>query len=166
MAQATLLLLKPIHNLGNEGDEVAVKAGFARNYLLPRGLAIPVTRANRKQIEVLRQRAAEREARELAASQAVQARIEALSLVFPVKTGPGGKMFGAITAQDIAERLKAEGVELERKQITVLNPIHSLGQHEVRFRVHAKVTFEKTIEVVSENPIVDEEGAAPAPAAR
>ncbi|MDP0500956.1 MAG: 50S ribosomal protein L9 [Verrucomicrobiota bacterium JB022] len=160
MAQANLLLLQPITNLGNEGDEVAVKAGYARNFLLPRGMAIPVTRANRKQVEVLRQRAAEREQRELEAAQAVQAKIEATSLVFAVKTGPGGKMFGAITAQNILDRLAEEGIELEKKQLSLPAPVHTLGQHEARVRVHAKVHFDKSFEVVSENPIEDaEEGA-------
>ncbi|KAF0093613.1 MAG: large subunit ribosomal protein L9 [Puniceicoccaceae bacterium 5H] len=165
MAQANLLLLQPITNLGNEGDEVSVKAGYARNYLLPRGLAIPVTRANRKQVEVLRKRAEEREARELEAAQAVQAKIESISLVFAVKTGPGGKMFGAITTQNIVDRLAEEGVELEKKQVSLPNPVHSLGQHEARIRIHSKVSFDKSFEVVSENPIEDAEGqseAAPA----
>src|SRR6056297_15946 len=100
MANSELLLLQPVENLGNEGDTVSVKSGYARNFLLPRGIAIPVTRSNRKQIESLRDRADKRRASELENAQATAAKLEPINIAFAVKTGPGGKMFGSVTAQD------------------------------------------------------------------
>src|SRR3954465_607377 len=97
MANCEILLVKPVENLGGEGDQVKVRAGYARNYLLPRNIAVPVTNANRKQVEALKKRRAEREAQELSGAQELAKKIEKTSLAFAVKTGEGGKMFGAIT---------------------------------------------------------------------
>ncbi|NBD38129.1 MAG: 50S ribosomal protein L9 [Verrucomicrobia bacterium] len=156
MANAELLLLEPIEDLGNEGDTVSVAAGYARNYLLPRGKAIPVTRANRKQIESLRTRSEKRRASELEAAEAIKGKLEAMSIVFAVKTGPGGKMFGAITAQDLIDRIGEEGVDLEKKQVSLYNPVKSLGKHTTRIRLHPEVAVDFDFEVVSENPIEEE----------
>lgn len=160
MAQAELLLLKPVEYLGNEGDTVKVKAGFARNFLLPRGMAIPMTRANRKQMEVLRLRADQRMADELTKAQALKARIEAISIAFAVKTGPGGKMFGSVTAQELIDRLSEQGVTLDRKQVNLATPVKTLGQHTVNIRLHSEVELEFAFEVVSENPIEEEDAGA------
>lgn len=158
MAQQELLLLEPIENLGNEGDQVTVKAGFARNFLLPYGKAIPVTRANKKQIESLRKRAEVRLQRLLENAQQIAARLETISIAFAVQTGPGGKMFGAITAQDLIKRLAEEGVELEKKQVNLYTPVKTLGRHSTKIKLHSDVSMEFEFEVVSENPIEDEEG--------
>ncbi|MGC9452850.1 MAG: 50S ribosomal protein L9 [Oceanipulchritudo sp.] len=158
MANAELLLLQPVENLGSEGDTITVKAGYARNFLLPRGLAIPVTRANRKQIESLRDRAVKRKAAELDSAQALAAKLEALSIVFAVQTGPGGKMFGAVTAQDLVSRIAENGIELEKKQVSLYNPVKSLGKHSTRIRLHPEVAIDFEFEVVSENPI-EEDGS-------
>ena len=167
MAQQELLLLEPIENLGNEGDQVTVKAGFARNFLLPHGKAIPVTRANKKQIESLRKRAEVRLQQLLDGAQKVAAKLETISIAFAVQTGPGGKMFGSITALDLIKRLAEEGVELEKKQVNLYTPVKSLGRHSTKIKLHADVSVEFEFEVVSENPIEEEEGAgtAAAPAA-
>lgn len=157
MANQELLLLEPIENLGNEGDQVRVKSGFARNFLLPHGKAIPVTRANRRQVESLKKRAEERLAKQLEAAQAKAAQLEKTSIAFAVQTGPGGKMFGAITAQDLIERLAENGVELDKKQVSLYNPVKSLGQHTTRVRLHPEVSVDFAFEVVSENPIEEEE---------
>src|SRR6185312_275461 len=117
MSYSEILLLKPVEGLGGEGDQVKVRAGYARNYLLPRQIGVPVNAANRKQVEALRKRRAEREAQELSGAQELARKIEKLSLAFPVKTGEGGKMFGAITVADIHDKLTAAGVTLERKRI-------------------------------------------------
>jgi large subunit ribosomal protein L9 len=160
MAQQELLLLEPIENLGNEGDQVTVKAGFARNFLLPHGKAIPVTRANKKQVESLRKRAEVRLQQLLENAEKVAAKLEKISIAFAVQTGPGGKMFGAITALDLIKRLAEEGVELEKKQVNLYTPVKSLGRHSTKIKLHADVTVEFEFEVVSENPIEDEgEGA-------
>ena len=158
MANAELLLIKPVEDLGNEGDTVTVKAGYARNYLLPNGLAIPVTKSNLKQIEALRERAEKRRQSELEAAQAISAKLDGIQIVFAVKTGPGGKMFGSVTAADLVAKISENGVELEKKQVNLYTPVKSLGKHTTKIRLHQDVTAEFDFEVVSENPIEDEGG--------
>ena len=160
MANAELLLLQPVENLGNEGDTITVKTGYARNFLLPRGLAIPVTRANKKQIESLQDRSEKRRASELEAAQQLSAKLETFQIVFAVKTGPGGKMFGSVTAQDLVSRIGEEGVELDKKQVSLYNPVKSLGKHTTRIRLHPEVSIDFEFEVVSENPIEEDAASA------
>ena len=112
MANSEILLVKPVDGLGGEGDQVKVRAGYARNYLLPRKIAVPVTRANKKHIDALKKRRGEREAQELNGAQDLARKLEKASLAFAVKTGEGGKMFGAITATDIHDKLVAAGMLL------------------------------------------------------
>ena len=165
MATTNLLLVKPVDNLGNEGEQVKVRAGFARNYLLPRGIGIPVTRANRKQIEVLRASAEVRRKQELEVANALAAKITSVKVAIAVKTGPGGKVFGAVTAQDIANRLKDEGIALDKKQIFLHSPARSLGQHKTRIRLHQDVVVDFEFEIVSENPIEEAPAEERQPAA-
>jgi large subunit ribosomal protein L9 len=153
MANTSLLLVKPVDNLGSEGEQVKVRAGFARNYLLPRGIAIPVTRANRKQIEVLHARAEVRRKQELEVANADATKLAAIKIAIAVKTGPGGKLFGAVTVPDLISRIKEAGLTLEKKQVSLHAPVRSLGKHQARIRLHADVTVEFEFEVVSENPI-------------
>lgn len=162
MANAEVLLLKPVENLGNEGDTLTVKAGYARNYLLPQGVAIPVTRSNRKQVEALRTRAERRLADELAEAKALEAKLGAVTIAFAVKTGPGGRMFGSVTAQELIDRLAEEGIRLDKKQVNLYNPVKSLGRHTTRIRLHPEIVVEFEFEVVSENPIEDTEEAVSA----
>lgn len=158
MANQELLLLEPIDNLGNEGDQVTVKAGFARNYLLPLGKAVPLTKANKKQMDVLRKRAEERLKKELDRAREVAEKIEKLSIAFAVQTGPGGRMFGSITATDIAKRLSESGLEIDKRQIHLGHNVKELGKHSTNIKLHPEVTVELAFEVVSENPIEDLEG--------
>ncbi len=153
MAHSEILLVKPVENLGGEGDQVKVRAGYARNYLLPRGIAVPLTGANRKQVESLKKRRAEREATELNGAQEVAKKLEKTSLAFAVKTGEGGKMFGAITANDIHDKLVASGLEIEKRRIHLHTPVKTLGQHSVKIKLHADVSVDLNFDVVSENPI-------------
>ncbi|MCH2157022.1 MAG: 50S ribosomal protein L9 [Opitutales bacterium] len=148
-----VLLLQPIEGLGAEGEEVVVKPGYARNYLIPRKLAIPMTQANRKQMDALRVRRAEREAKELEGAQALANKIQGTSIVFAVKTGEGGKMFGAITAGDLHEKLAESGIEIDKKKVSLDAPVKTLGQHSTTIKVHAQAQAELTFEIVSENPI-------------
>lgn len=157
MANSTVLLLQPIENLGGEGDEVTVKAGYARNFLLPRKLALPLNRANTKYIDSLRARRAERERQERGFAEDLLARLEKLHFAIPVKTGQGGKMFGSVTANDLIERIKEEGIELDKKQINLYTPVKSLGKHTTKVKLHPEITYELEWEVVSENPIEDDE---------
>lgn len=159
MATNEVLLLQPVENLGNEGDTVKVRAGYARNFLFPRKMALPMTRANRKQMEALIQRREERLKAELEQAEARKQRIEALSIAFSMKTGQGGKLFGSVTNQQVGDRLKEEGIEVDRHKITFDQPVKELGQHTAYIKLHAEVTAELKFDVVSENPIEEEEGA-------
>src|SRR5438552_2867015 len=136
MAYNEVLLVKPVEGLGGEGDQVKVRAGYARNYLLPRQIAVPVTLANRKQIESLKKRRAEREATELSGAQELAKKLEKTSLAFAVKTGEGGKMFGAVTTNDIHDKLVAAGITLDKKRIHLHTPVKTLGKHDVKIKLH------------------------------
>jgi large subunit ribosomal protein L9 len=160
MASTEILLLKPVDGLGGEGDQVKVRAGYARNYLLPKGFAAPMTLANRKHVDALRRRRAEREASELNGAQDIAKKLEKLSIAFAVKTGEGGKMFGAITAADVHAKILEAGIELDRKKIHLYTPVKTLGKHEVKIKLHHDVSVEVSFDVVSENIIVEVEPAA------
>jgi len=155
MAQSEVLLLHPVANVGGEGEKVRVKAGYARNFLVPRGLAIPATRSNERQIESLRKRRADREAKELAEAQELMKKLQDLNLVVVVKTGEGGKMYGAVTSQDIIAKIAESGIEVDRKQVHIPAPIKTIGDHSVAVKLHPDVQGELRLEVVSENPIED-----------
>ncbi len=164
MATTEVLLVQPVEGLGGEGDQVKVRAGYARNYLLPRKIAVSLNASNKKHVDALKKRRAEREQSELNGAQDLGKKLEKTSMAFAVKTGEGGRMFGAITAQDIHEKLVASGIELDRKKVHLATPVKTLGKHTVKIRLHSDVTVELSFDVVSENPI---EVAAPveAPAA-
>ncbi len=153
MAHTEVLLLKPVDGLGGEGDQVKVRAGYARNFLLPQKFAAPLTVANRKQVEALKKRRAQRESDELEGAQAIAKKLEKLSIAFAVKTGEGGKMFGAITAADLHAKIVESGVELDKKKIHLFTPVKTLGKHEVKIKLHADVSVELSFDVVSENII-------------
>jgi large subunit ribosomal protein L9 len=153
MANNEVLLLKPVDGLGAEGDQVKVRAGYARNFLLPQGMAVPLTGANRKRVEALKKARALREAKELDGAQALAKQIEKAGIAIAVKTGEGGKLFGAVTANDIHDKLVAAGITVEKRRIHLGQPIKTLGKHEVKIRLHPEVTVELSFDVVSENPI-------------
>jgi large subunit ribosomal protein L9 len=153
MAHSEVLLVKPVEGLGGEGDQVKVRAGYARNYLLPRNVAVPVTKGNRKQIEALKKRRGEREATELNGAQELAKKLEKTALAFAVTTGEGGKMFGAVTAADLHDKLVAAGFTIDRKRIHLHTPVKTLGKHTVKVKLHSDVTVELPFDVVSENII-------------
>lgn len=163
MAHSEVLLLKPVEGLGAEGDQVKVRAGYARNFLLPRKIAAPLTIANRKQVEALKKRRSERESQELQGAQELAKKLEKASIAFAVKTGEGGKMFGAITSSDLHDRLVQSGIEIDKKKIHLHTPVKTLGKHEVKIRLHSDVSVDLSFDVVSENPIVPSAEEAPAP---
>jgi large subunit ribosomal protein L9 len=154
MAHNEVLLIKPVEGLGAEGDQVKVRAGYARNHLLPRAIAVPLTRANRRQIEALKKRRAAREVQELSGAKDIATKLGQTRIAFAVKTGEGGKMFGAVTASDIHEKLAQAGLELDRRKIQLHTPVKTLGQHTVKIRLHPEVSVELSFDIVSENPIV------------
>jgi large subunit ribosomal protein L9 len=157
MATKEILLTKPVEHLGAEGDQVKVKAGYARNYLLPRKLAVPITVANRKQIEALRKAREIREQKDLEVAQELARKIVQAHIAIAVKTGEGGRMFGAVTAADLQQRLAESGVELDRKKIGLYNPIKTLGRHSTRIKLHPEVAIDFEFDIVSENAIVESE---------
>lgn len=155
MATTELLLLKPVDGLGGEGERVKVRAGYARNYLLPRGIGAPVNRANRRQIEVLQKRRAEREAKELEGARALAEKLSGLNIAIAVKTGEGGRMFGAVTGSDVFDKLVAAGIQgLEKRRVHLHQPVKTLGKHGVTIKLHNDIKVELEFEVVSENPII------------
>ena len=153
MANHEILLLKPVDGLGAEGDQVKVRAGYARNFLLPQGMAVPVTLANRKHVEALKKARGLREVKELDGAQALARQIAKAGIAIAVKTGEGGKLFGAVTANDILEKLTAAGITIEKRRIHLGQPIKTLGKHEITIKLHAEVSVELSFDVVSENPI-------------
>jgi large subunit ribosomal protein L9 len=153
MANHSVLLLKPVDGLGAEGDQVKVRAGYARNFLLPQGMAVPLTGANRKRVEALQKARGLREAKELTGAQALAKQIEKAGIAIAVKTGEGGKLFGAVTTHDIHDKLVAAGITVDKRRIHLGQPIKTLGKHEVKIRLHPEVSVELSFDVVSENPI-------------
>jgi len=153
MAQSEVLLIKPVDGLGAEGDQVKVRAGYARNYLLPQGMAVPLTQSNRKQVDALKKARAIREAKELDGAQALAKQLEKTAVAIAVKTGEGGKLFGAVTANDLHDKLVAAGLQIEKRRIQLGQPVKTLGKHEVKIKLHPEVTVDFSFEVVSENPI-------------
>ena len=149
MATNNILLLQKVDNLGYEGDIVTVRAGYARNYLLPQKLAIPVTYANKKQIDALIRRREERKVHELEHARELAQQVCELTISFSVKAGEQGKMFGAITAADLAKKFEENSLKIERKKIH-LEPVKSLGTHKAEIKLHNDVVVEFLFEVTQE----------------
>jgi large subunit ribosomal protein L9 len=149
--------------LGAESDHVKVAAGYARNYLFPQGLAIPVTAANKRRLEVLRQKRAEREAHELNSMTELAKSMSKVVLVLKVKTGEDGKMFGSVTAGTIADELKHQlDVTLDKRKIHLEHPIRTLGDHEVELRLYQGVNANLKVKIESTTPLPKVEETAPA----
>ncbi len=154
MAKTEIILTSNIIGLGAESDQVKVAAGYARNYLFPRGLAIPLTAANKRRIEVLRQRRAEREAHEFNTMNDLAKSISKLMLLIKVKTGEDGKMFGAVSAGTVADELKHQfDITLEKRKIHLEHPIRGLGEYEVELRLHPEITSSVKVRVESTTPL-------------
>ncbi|MGE4550271.1 MAG: 50S ribosomal protein L9 [Opitutales bacterium] len=153
MATTEVLLIQQVENLGAEGDRVKVKAGYARNWLLPRHLAVPLTQANKKHLESLMKAREKREANELQQAEEVGAKLSAVSVAISVKTGEGGKMFGSVTVPQLLEKLAEQGFHLERRHIVPFSPVKELGKHSATCKLHPEVQIDVAFEVVSENPI-------------
>src|SRR5256884_4679531 len=153
MAKTEVILTHNIVGLGGESDQVKVAAGYARNYLFPQGLAIPLTGANKRRLEVLKQRRGEREAHELNSMTELSKSLSKLTCVITVKTGEDGKMFGTVTTGMIADQLKTQlDVTLDKRKIHLEHPIRTLGEHEVELRLHADVVTQLKIRVESSTP--------------
>jgi large subunit ribosomal protein L9 len=153
MAKTEVILTHNIVGLGGESDQVKVSAGYARNYLFPQGLAVPLTGANKRRIESLRQRRAEREAHELNSMSELAKSLSKLIAVLTVKTGDDGKMFGSVTAGSIVDQLKTQfDIALDKRKVHLEKPIKTLGEHEVELRLHADVNCTLKVRVESSTP--------------
>ncbi|HEX4342660.1 MAG TPA: 50S ribosomal protein L9 [Verrucomicrobiae bacterium] len=154
-----VILTHNIVGLGGESDQVRVSAGYARNYLFPHRLAVPVNNTNKRQIESLRQRRAEREAHELNTMTELAKGLTKLTCVIKVKAGEDGKLFGSVTTGMIADELKHQfDITLDKRKIQLEHPIKSLGEFEVAVSLHADVKSTLKLRVESTTPVV----AAPA----
>jgi large subunit ribosomal protein L9 len=150
MPLTELILTENVPGLGAEADVVKVRRGYARNYLLPRGKAYEVTPAALRQLDNLKKKRAEREARELNEAEELARRIGKARITFTLETGETGKAFGSVTAQDIVNRLKNElGAEIDRHKVLLERPIKDTGEHEVAIRLHHDVTAQLVFNVKS-----------------
>ncbi len=145
-----VILRQDVDNLGKTGELVTVKDGYARNFLLPRGLAYLATEGNRRRLDAERSQKAKKGEAEVTAAKAEAGKLEAVSLTFTMKAGEGDKLFGSVTASDVAERLAAEGFRLDKKQIELAEPIKALGVYKVPVRLHHEVKPEVRVWVVKE----------------
>jgi large subunit ribosomal protein L9 len=145
-----VILREDVKSLGKAGELVRVKPGYARNYLLPRGLAFEATEGNKKRIAAETRARGARDQAERAEAERFAAALGAVSLTLTGKTGEEGKLFGSITAQDIAEALAAQGQQVDRRRIELEHPIKTLGHHTVGVRLHADVHAEVRVSVVPE----------------
>lgn len=151
MATSEVILIENIPGLGAEADVVKVKAGFARNFLVPQGKAYEVTPTSLKKINSLKAKRAEREAREMNEAEDLSRKINKLKLTLILETGERGKAFGSITAKDLAEKLAAElgGIEIDRHRIVLERPIKETGTHEILIKLHHDVTATLNLTVKS-----------------
>lgn len=145
-----IVLRTDVENLGNKGDLVEVAPGYARNYLVPKGLAIAATEGATRQAEAMRRSRQVRDSREKEGAEATARQLAAKRIEIKGRAGEGGRLFGSVTSTDIAEAVEAQtGVHLDRRKLHV-EPIKTLGTHEVPVRLHSEVEVPLTIEVVSE----------------
>jgi large subunit ribosomal protein L9 len=145
-----IILRQAIDNLGHPGDVVDVSAGYARNYLLPRGFAYLATPGNKKRIEQDRQRLESAENERRSKAQELATKLEEVSLTFSARVGEEGKLFGSVTATDIAQQLEAQGYHVEKRMIDLHEPIRALGVYRVPVRLHADVKPEIKVWVIKQ----------------
>ena len=159
MANTTILLREDVDNLGGRGEIVKVRAGYARNYLLPHKLASLATKGNVKQIEQERAALLKKAAVERATAEAQLGQMGSISLSFERKSGEQGTLFGSVTSMDIAEALKAKGYEIDRRKIVLKDAIKETGEYVVKVKLHRDVTLEVPVTVTAEGGEVVEKAA-------
>ena len=162
MANTTILLREDIETLGGRGEIVKVKSGYARNYLLPKGLATLATKGNVKQIEQERAALLKKAAVEKATAEAQRDQMGNIALSFERKAGEGGTLFGSVTSMDIAEALQAKGYEIDRRRISLRDAIKETGEYTVKVKLHREVTLDVPVTVRAEGG--DEPAAEATPA--
>jgi len=144
-----LILTQEVAGLGGPGDIVEVKDGYARNYLVPRGYGMRWTRGGEKQVSTIRRARDVREVRDLGSAGALKTQLEALAVKITVRAGHSGRLFGAITPQEIVDAVKAAGgPDLDRRRVEIAAPIKTTGTHRVDVRVHTEVSAAISLEIV------------------
>jgi len=155
-----IILRADVEKLGVLGDEVAVKPGYARNYLIPQGLAMLATPSNRKQFEMESKKLQAKADASRAAAESLAAQVEAAKVVIEVRVGEGDKLYGSVTAGNIAEVLAVQGVELDRRKIVLEQPIRSTGEYSIDVRLHPQVRAELKVSVIRHGQQAEEAPAA------
>jgi large subunit ribosomal protein L9 len=145
-----IILRQAVENLGKPGDVVKVKNGYARNFLLPHNLAYEATPGNLKRIQQERDRLESAENQRRGTAQELATKLEQVSLTFSARVGEEGKLFGSVTASDIAQQLEQQGYHIEKRQIDLHEPIKSLGVYRVPVRLHADVKPEIRVWVIKQ----------------
>jgi large subunit ribosomal protein L9 len=145
-----IILMTDVATLGRRGEVREVATGYARNYLLPRKLAVPATEANLANLETLKRQRVREEERAVAAAQAMATRIAALGLVTRRRVSEDGRLYGSVTAQDVVEFLGGHGIVVEKRRVGLDEPIKALGEYRVPVRVHHDVTAELPVTVAAE----------------
>ncbi|HJQ67105.1 MAG TPA: 50S ribosomal protein L9 [Gemmatimonadales bacterium] len=145
-----IILREDVQHVGKAGEVVKVKDGYARNFLLPKGLAYPATEGNKKRIAFEADRLARQRAAEKQTAEGEAAKLAGLSLTFPVKVGEEEKLYGSVTAGDIQRRLEEQGIHVDKRKIDLPEPIRALGEFRVGIKYHAEVRPEIVVVVVKE----------------
>ena len=145
-----VILREPVDNLGRRGDIVKVATGYARNYLLPRKLALPVTDVNRRQVKRERVVADARDAAEKQAAEAFAERLSQVVYVIARRVGETDTLYGSVTSSDVAACLAEQSFDIDRRKIQLEEPLKQLGDHAVPIKVHREVTVEVTVRIVKE----------------
>jgi len=148
--QVKVILREEVHGLGDAGDVVQVKPGFARNFLVPQGKAMLASNAQLRELEHHKRQIEEKAAKQLSDLKASQKKLEALQLEVAAKVGEEGKLFGSVTAAHVAELLGEKGFEIDRRRIQLAEAIKEVGDHEVEIRLHREVSAKITLKVVAE----------------
>jgi len=154
MAHTKVLLREDVDDLGARGEIVRVRAGYARNYLLPRNLAVEATTGNVKGIEAERAALMKKEANERSAAEAQSKQMGSLVLEFKRKSGEQGALYGSVTSMDVAEALKDKGYEIDRHRIHLREPLKRLGEYSVPVRLHREVTIDLQVKVQPEGEVI------------
>ncbi len=158
MAQQVRIILRDdVYGLGEAGEVVSVKPGYARNYLLPQGLAALATEAKVREIEHQRRAIADLQAKRAEAMQSEKQKIEKLQLEVEMQVGEEGRLFGSVTATRIAELLAEQGVSIDRRKLSIAEPIKSVGEHTAHLKLHREVNAEVRILVVAANAPVEDD---------
>lgn len=163
-----LILRADVDALGSLGEIVSVKSGYGRNYLIPQGLAMPASEANVKQFELEKKRLQAQADQVRADAEAVAEKLGATEVKIEVRVGEGDKLYGSVTATNIAEALADQGLEIDRRKILLSDPIRSLGEYDIEVKLHPVVRGELKVAVVKHGHIEEEpesEAAAEEPAA-